>query len=214
MFRLRLLGRRDGLALWRVDGHGIRDALDVEFTNGHSHLTRRYIPEDEIWIDRSAPRADESRFWIIHQIVERAALASGVPYLTALQRANRAEMAARRQALGVLPRRRAHMRRKSLGKVGDRTIILVDGRAVRSAFDVNFTLGGHGFRYRFIPRSEIWIDDAVAPAERPAILTHEAVEVDLMADGMTYDDAHARASRAESRYRRGVRYSAAQGSTT
>src|SRR5215813_9804823 len=167
-YRLRLLGREGGLAVWRVDGKRIRDGLDVEFTNGHNHLTRSYVPEDEIWVDRSAPRADESRFWWLHQIVERAALSSGASYIEALARGNRAEKAARRAALGETPRRRGLVRRETLGKTRGRNVILVDGRAVRTAFDLNFTLGGHGFRYHFIPRSEIWIDDAVVPAERPA----------------------------------------------
>jgi hypothetical protein len=207
-YHLRLLAREAGLAVWRVDGKRIRDALDVEFTNGHHHLTRAYVPENEIWLDRSAPRADESRFWSLHQVVERAALSAGASYVEALARANRAEKAARRRDLGEAPRRRGLVRRKTLGKVDGRTVVLVDGRAVRSAFDLNFTLGGHGYRYHFIPRSEIWIDDAVVPAERPAILEHEAVEVELMADGMAYDPAHAHASRAEVGFRRGrrVRY--------
>jgi hypothetical protein len=202
---------RDGLAIWRVDGHAIRDALDVEFTNGANHLTRAYVPENEIWIDRSAPGRDESVFWIAHQIVERQALAAGVPYLRALNRANRAEAAERRRLLGDVPRRRHPVRRRTLGRAADRTLYLVDGCAVRSAFDLNFTLGGHGYRYRFIARSEIWIDDAIPAVERPAVVTHEAVEVEHMAGGMAYDDAHARASQAEARYRRGqpVRYSAA-----
>lgn len=194
-----------------MDGHAIRDGLDVEFTNGANHLTRPYVPEHEIWVDRSAPRRDESGFWTLHQLVEREALAAGVPYPRALARANRAEAAERRRVLGEVPRRRPPLRRKVLGRAADRTLVLIDGRAVRSAFDLNFTLGGHGYRYRFVPRGEIWIDDAVAPAERPAIVTHEAVEVELMARGMPYEEAHARASRAEARYRRGqpVRYSAA-----
>lgn len=207
-YHLRLLGHEASLAVWRVDGKQIRDRLDVEFTNGHHHLTRSYVPENEIWLDRSAPRADESRFWSLHQLVERAALVAGASYLEALARGNRAEKAARRQALGEAPRRRALVRRRTLGKAAGRTVVLVDGRAVRSAFDINFTLGGHGYRYRFIPLSEIRIDDAVIPAERPAILAHEAVEVELMADGMSYDPAHAHASRAEVGFRRGrrVRY--------
>jgi hypothetical protein len=50
----------------------------------------------------------------------------------------------------------------------------------------------------------VWIDDAVAPAERPAVLHHELVELELMATrGMGYHAAHARASAAEIEFRRG-----------
>jgi hypothetical protein len=78
----------------------------------------------------------------------------------------------------------------------------VDGCRVRTSFCLDFTLGGHGFRYRFIPRREVWIDDAVAPLERPAVLHHELVEVAHMLRGKRYDEAHALASRAEVRFRR------------
>ena len=194
----RLLGRMDGLAIWRVDGHAVRDRLDVEFTNGHHHFTRRYVPLAEIWLDREPPGSGEWRFWARHQLVERAEMAAGAPYPTALVRANRVERAERRAA--EPPRK---LRRRLLGAVDRRDVWLVDGCAVRTRFHLDFTLGGHGFRYRFIPRREIWIDDAVAPAERPAILHHEAVEVELMARGMRYVDAHARASTAEARFRAG-----------
>ena len=195
---LRLLDRAEGLAIWRVDGHAVRDRWDVDFTNGHHHYSRRYVPPDEIWLDREAPGSGEWRFWARHQLVERAAMAAGATYLQALARANRAERSLRR----VAPRReRVHRRR--LGSAGGRAVWLVDGCAVRTRHHIDFTLGGHGHRYRFIPRGEIWIDDAVAPAERSAIVHHEAVEVELMAAGMSYAAAHARASAAEVALRSG-----------
>jgi hypothetical protein len=194
----RLLGRIDGLRIWRVDGHQVRDGLDVEFTNGHHHFTRRYVPLDEIWLDREPPGSGEWRFWARHQIVERAEMAAGASYPIALARANRAERAERDAAA-----RPARVRRRRLGAVDRRDVWLVDGCAVRTCFHLDFTLGGHGYRYRFIPRREIWIDDAVAAAERPAILHHEAVEVELMARGMHYADAHVRASYEEGCFRAG-----------
>jgi hypothetical protein len=192
---LRLLGRMDGVAIWRVDGQRVRDRWDVDFTNGHHHYSRGYIPLDEIWLDREARGAGEWRFWAGHALVERAEMAAGAPYLVALRRANRAERALRR---AVPPR---PTRRRRLGAAGPRAVWLVDGSAVRGQHDLDFTLGGHGFRYRFIPRAEIWLDDAVVAGERPAILHHELVEVELMAAGMRYAEAHDRASAAERRFR-------------
>jgi hypothetical protein len=89
-----------------------------------------------------------------------------------------------------------------MGRAGDLAIWLVDGCRVRDLAYLHFTLGGHDLRYRFIPRGEVWIDDAVAPAERPAIIEHELTERRLMATGESYEDAHLVASRAESRFRR------------
>jgi hypothetical protein len=206
---VRLLGRAAGVAIWRVDGHRVRDMIDVEFTNGGHHYSRTYVPPDEIWLDRDAPAAREWPFWALHQLIERAAMAGGASYHSALARANRHERAERRRLLGAA-NGRVHRRR--LGSAAGRQVWLVDGNAVRTRYFLDFTLGGHGLRYRFVPRREIWIDDAVAPAERPAILHHEVVEVGHMAAGLGYAAAHALASRAETRFRRraeAVQYSIA-----
>jgi hypothetical protein len=55
---------------------------------------------------------------------------------------------------------------------------------------------------------EILIDDAVRPAERAAIIHHEAIEVGHMARGMKYAPAHELASAAERQFRRVGRRSA------
>src|SRR5688500_8137031 len=156
----KLLAREDGLGIWRVDGHRVRDRLDVDFTNGAHAYTRRYVPEDEIWLDREAPGSGEWTFWAAHQLAERAAMARGVPYLRALAAGNRADRAARRAA-GIEEDRRVRLGR--LGRAAEHEVWLVDGAQVRATRGVNCTLGGHRLRYRFIPRREIWVDDAVAP---------------------------------------------------
>ena len=73
-------------------------------------------------------------------------------------------------------------------------IWVVDGSDLRSglkAGDVDFTMGGHGYRYLYIPENEIWIDDAYDNSEDvwPTIW-HEYLERNLMKTGMLYDDAH------------------------
>ncbi len=208
--RRKHLGRMDGVDLWRVDGHRIRDQVDVEFTNGHHHFSRAYIPVREIWIDREAPGAGEWPFWARRLLIERHKMSTGVPYLSALLSATHVERRERRRARGIagpVPpgEVREIARRRRVGRTGGREVWLVDGRAVRDLAYVDFTLGGHGYRYRFIPKGEVWIDDAVGPLEREAILHHEAVEVGLMARGMRYAEAHAIASEAEVRFRRAAR---------
>jgi hypothetical protein len=200
-FQTRRLGRIDGVDIWRVDGHRVRDELDVDFTNGHHHYSRPYVPIGEVWLDREAPGAAEWELWALRQTAERAVMARGASYLHALRVAAKLERQERRRLAGArVPAGEA--RRRPLGEVDGRVVWLVDGRHVRDHAYVDFTLGGHGYRYRFIPRSEIWLDDAVHPAERPAILHHEAVEVGHMAGGMGYDEAHGHASAAERRFRR------------
>jgi hypothetical protein len=189
-----------------VDGTWIRNHKDVDFTNGAHHFTRAYIPVDEVWIDREAPGADELPFLIRHQVKERALMLSGVPYLRALASANRAERRERRAALRHPPLTRSaartRVRKKLLLRLDGDAIWIVDGRGVRDYFDPNFTHGGHHLRHRFIPRREIWIDDAIVARELEYTLAHELYELGLMRGGMSYDDAHDRALAVEKSLRR------------
>jgi hypothetical protein len=179
---------------WLVDGCFIRNHRDVDFTNGAHALSRRYIPRNEIWIDREAPGAGELRFLIAHLVEEHALMRAGVPYLNALLRANRTERRLRRSALASPELRgadaRQRVRKEKIGELDGDQVWIVDGRGVRDRFDPNFTQGGHGLRYRFIPRHEIWIDDAIAERELDPTLGHEAHELALMRQGWRYDPAH------------------------
>jgi hypothetical protein len=75
---------------------------------------------------------------------------------------------------------------------------LVDGNLVRSYYKTDYTEGGHGYVYPWVPRAEIWIEDGVDRREVPFILAHEYTERRLMRDeGVDYDTAHAICSRVE-----------------
>ena len=81
------------------------------------------------------------------------------------------------------------------------SVWIVDGRLVRSVFDVDFTEGGHDHVYGFVPANEVWIDNDLAFAERPYVLLHELHERNLMAGGWDYGRAHEDSSRLEYRCR-------------
>jgi hypothetical protein len=80
-------------------------------------------------------------------------------------------------------------------------IALVDGTYVRNHFDSDFSQGGNGFRYRFVPRKEIWLDADINPRERPFIAFHECQEVVRMAMGYGYSRAHDQAKHLEDGFR-------------
>jgi hypothetical protein len=88
--------------------------------------------------------------------------------------------------------------------MGDKVEVwLVDGTYVREAYDIDFTQGGHHYRYAWIPEREIWIDDALHADERMYVVLHEALERKLMkTGGLNYEVAHEIASRVELQYRR------------
>ena len=197
------------LAVWVVDGSYIRGHIDEEFTNFGQHYRYRYIPEDELWLDQEAG-ADEQHFFIDHLLVERRLMAKGMSYDQALEQADRKERAERRRAGDVrrlthggtkLPDgSAAHVRLWKKLESG-LSVWIVNGRTVRSAFDIDFTAGGHDYVYEFVPPNEVWIDDDIEEAERGYVLLHEMHERNRMAEGMPYSKAHNESSRLEFRCR-------------
>ena len=82
-----------------------------------------------------------------------------------------------------------------------RKIALVDGTYVRNHFDSDFSQGGNGFRYRFVPRGEIWLDSDIKKDEWPFIAFHECQEIERMRTGMSYEPAHDQSKRLEDSFR-------------
>jgi hypothetical protein len=197
------------LQVWIVDGSYIRSHKDEEFTNFGQHYRYPYIPTNELWIDREA-KHDEQQFFIDHLLVEHRLMAKGVPYEKALPAADRRERKERRRA-GDVGRLTHHGETLPDGKdVHERlwqklknglSVWIVNGRLVRSVFDIDFTEGGHDCIYEFVPENELWIDDAIEESERGYILLHELHERNRMAKGWPYDKAHAESSRLEYRCR-------------
>jgi hypothetical protein len=201
---LKKIGQRGRISIWIVDGSYIRMSIDEEFTNFGQHYKFRYVPKDEFWIDRGAS-PEEQKIYIDHLLVEHRLMEKGLPYDQALDAADKAERSERKRAgysrkvakSGNLPdASQVHIRlwKKLETSV---SVWIVDGRLVRSIFDVDFTEGGHDYVYEFVPLNEVWIEGDVEEAERPFILVHELHERNLMAQGWDYDQAHLDASRIE-----------------
>lgn len=197
-------GKRGKITIWIVDGTYVRSHIDEEFTNYGQHYNFAYIPKEEFWIDREG-KPDELKFFVDHLLVEYRLMANGVPYDKALEEADKAEMAERRKSgdVGKLRKgrslpdaRRVHVRlwKKLETPV---SVWIVDGRLVRSVFDVDFTEGGHDYVYEFVPENEVWIDNDLDEAERPFVLLHELHERNLMAQGWDYNRAHEDSSKIE-----------------
>jgi uncharacterized protein YvpB len=75
-------------------------------------------------------------------------------------------------------------------------IFLVDGSKIRQFIDMDFTMGGHGFRYIYVPLDEIWIDSS-NELECEEVVAHEIHEFNLMKKGINYQRAHEQASLVE-----------------
>jgi hypothetical protein len=204
--RIDALGK---LTVWVVDGTYVRGQIDEEFTNFGQHYRFPYIPINEFWIDREA-KPDETRFFIDHLLIENRLMAKGKSYDDALDTADRQERIERRRAGDVtllthqgqkLPD--GHDVHEQLWKKLENgvSVWIVNGRLVRSVFNIDFTEGGHDHVYEFVPQNEVWIDDDIEESERGYVLLHELHERNRMAGGWPYSKAHDESSHLEYRCR-------------
>lgn len=203
------IDERGRIKVWVVDGAYVRSHLDEEFTNFGQHYRFPFIPRDELWIDQ-ATKADEQRFFTDHLLVERRLMAKGAPYENAIEAADREERKERRRSGDVrrmtengskLPDSRQVHERLWKTLENGLNVWIVNGRLVRSLYDIDFTAGGHDHVYEFVPTGEVWIDDDIEEPERPFVLIHELHERNLMEKGWPYSKAHTDSSRLEYRCR-------------
>jgi len=196
---------RGDYQVWIVDGAYIRGHIDEEFTNFGQHYRYSYIPVKEFWIDKEAEH-DERRFFIDHLLVEHDLMAKGATYADAITQADHVERKERRRAGDVRKIENQGNRLPDASKVHESlwkklengiSVWIVNGRLVRSAFDIDFTAGGHDHVYEFVPTGEVWIDDAIEKEERGFVLLHELHERNRMSAGMPYSQAHNESSKLE-----------------
>ena len=173
-----------------VDAHKIRMTRDTDFGVVGSNEISPYVPKGEMWIDRAYKK--EAKWFIAMRRLElklwkkmKYSDARKIVCKTFLKKAIK------------LPEFKIKAEKKR-GFV----IRLVRGKIVRQYLDPKFLLGGHGYVYSYIPRNEVWIDDAQDKKEMKYSLTHELYEANLMKKGMDYNSAHDFALAAEKYERR------------
>jgi hypothetical protein len=77
------------------------------------------------------------------------------------------------------------------GEKDNYKIWIIDGNLVREKIYKEFLYGGNEQRYLFIPKGEIWIDNAISSEEFDLTVAHELNERHLMAKyGWEYQTAH------------------------
>lgn len=189
-----------------VDGMHVRKNLDEEFTNFGENHKFRFIPKNEVWIDKEFGRTKEWKYFAKFFINKINYLARGKKPKEAIRLANVIEQKERNKSPIVRKLRKLSkqeqvkkIHKRLLKKYSDSKIKtwIVDGFLVRSIFFLDFTEGGHDRVYRFVPFKEIWIDDALNPRELKYVLLHEAHERNLMKKGMSYEEAHKKSSKIE-----------------
>lgn len=170
----------DGLSVWLVNGRFIRDNINIEFTNYGHYYRFSFIPKTELWIDNPATPGEEKFF------IER--LAAEYRFMkNAAEKAWEVEKKLRDASLD--PQEKVHQELLTTLS-GVFPIWIVSGKAVRDTLDLDFTEGGNDQAYNFVPKKEIWIDDALQPDERNFVIFHELFERARMIEGLDYDAAH------------------------
>ena len=202
---IKKIDERGDLKIWVVDGALIRQKTDEEFTNFGQHYRYSYIPKDELWLDQEASE-NERKYFIDHLLVEHRLMKAGKTYNEALYEADRVERKERRLG-GDIKKLTKNGRKlpnpndvhKKLWKKLENgvSVWIVNGRLVRSVFDIDFTAGGHDKVYEFVPEKEVWIDDDIVEIERGYVLLHELHERNRMINGWTYNKAHEESSKME-----------------
>ncbi len=210
---------KNGKEVWIVDGLIIRRKIFNEFLYGGNSERYPFIPPKEIWID-NAISAEEYKYTLAHELNERNLMAKkGMSYADAhdsslaLERSlrlndkeysNKHEDSLTRvsptdcdnvKEIAALPDsiQLRNICRQFICTKSDISIWIVDGSVVRREIFPDFGLSGNDLVYHFIPKSEIWIDAQISCEETEFSITSELNERELMAKGMSYDDAYTRA---------------------
>jgi hypothetical protein len=196
--------------IYTVNGLAVRNASrqDEEFGN---FATQDEFPDviggQEVWIsEKLAPK--EGVFFAANSLTYLARMAAGATD-RAYDAGVEAERALREAVNGIDYRDgRPHKRvpdelylaeyARLPDPRGAVTVWVVDGNLVRSYYKTDYTQGGHGFVYPWVPKGQIWVEDGADHREIPFVVCHEYLERRLMRDaGLGYDRAHEVASALE-----------------
>ncbi len=196
--------------VYSVNGLAVRNVAqpDEEFGNfATQDEFPNLIPRGEIWIGEKLA-AREGVFFIANALTRRKRQADGVTdkaYDDGLE----VERVLREKLNGLQFRNGKPHKRvpdaiyleqyvKLPDPKGPVNVWVVDGNLVRSYYKIDYTEGGHGYVYPWVPRPEIWVEDGVDRRELPYIVSHEYLERRLMRDeDIDYDTAHDICARVE-----------------
>ena len=208
---IKKIGDHDGLGVWLVDGSLVRRDLDENFTQYEHHARYKFIPANEVWIEKET-NEDEWKYFLKNIDLERKYMAEGMTLEEAVEKANVIEQKDRRCSPRIKKILDSHHERKdALAKIHKQkltdwctdhlTVWLIDGEVVRALYMVDYADGGHDLVYDFVPKNEIWLEEVLTADDRKFILLHELHERHLMSQGKDYPHAHEGATIIEDRYR-------------
>ncbi len=195
---IKKLKTENGIDFWQVDGFYIRGHIEEEFTNCADNHIFKFIPKNEVWIDKEYGKK-EWKYYSKFFLAKKKYLSKGKSYKKAIVLGDKIEQIERNKSKTIqnikkLSKKeiikRIHIKQIKNYSNTNLKVWIVDGFLVRSLFFLDFTHGGHEYVYDFIPKNEIWIDNAISKKDIIYVLIHEANERKLMKKGMKYNEAH------------------------
>ncbi|MCX6735623.1 MAG: hypothetical protein NTZ13_00895 [Candidatus Parcubacteria bacterium] len=209
---IKKIGDHEGFEVWLVDGSLVRRDLDENFTEYEHHARYKFIPANEIWIEKDT-NEEEWKYFLENLDLERKYMEEGLSLEKAAEKANAQEQKDRRHSPRIQKILDSHHKRKeALEKIHKEkltewcteylTVWRIDGGIVRALYMVDYADGGHDLVYDFVPKNEIWIEEVLDENERKFILLHEMHERYLMSQGKDYHHAHEGATIIEAHYRK------------
>ena len=201
----------EGFDVYTIDASTLRTLAQPDEEFGNIATNDEFpdlIPKGEIWL--SEKNLDtEGLFFITAAVTRLKALANGESQERAYAMGINVQRALREKHNGVKFRAgKPHKRVPEAIYVEPYLTLpdekfpievwLVDGNLVRSLYKTDYTEGGHGYVYRWVPKQQIWVEKDQDRWELPYIVSHEYLELRLMRDEkMAYDPAHEICSKVE-----------------
>jgi hypothetical protein len=199
-----------------VNAYAVSDAAqpDEEFGNFATQKEfRNLIPKGEVWLSEKTVEP-EGLFFMADAMMWLKQEAHGVPEERAYTAGLNVERFLRERIDGIKFRAgRPHKRVPPEIYVEHYATLpdvkfpvdvwVIDAGLVRSLYKTDYTEGGHGYVYRWVPKGEIWIEHTLDHRELPFIVAHENLELRLMRDAkLDYDTAHEICSKVEFKLRK------------
>lgn len=209
-------GEREGFNIWIVDGEFVRKYYFDEFIYGGNGERYTFIPTDEIWIDNGISAA-EFEYTLQHEINEFILMNNyQMSYYDAHDSSLMLELKLRKEdfqrcrkkertlpvvatldfdSVKEIPSLPDKIKLKGIyktyvKKLDSIDVWIVDGSKIRREIYPDFGYSGNDLAYLFIPRREIWIDDAISCQQLEYSIQLEIVERSKLLQGLYYNDAY------------------------
>lgn len=208
-----LVGRREGLDIWMVDGSKVAKDLYPEFIMGGNDQRYRFNPLNEVWLDDRLG-CDEMEYTLAHELLEVRLMREkrwtydrahncSLDLEKTLRESNweKSIRAARRLTRlvenrevpglkNVDPALFPHLYRVFVGRAHGASIWIVDGGLIRRQVDPNFWAAQNGLMHNYVPKKEIWMDASTSALEFHLALKRQKLEYKLITDGSSQRRAY------------------------